>query len=296
MITRHECGARRRPWAAACALALLGCATAWDDQRQDGGGRDSPGVLLQPGIGGRPGVVAASQDPVPCQCNPGCAAFGGAGSTEPSGAAGAAGQSPELTTGDQPTVALVVFDKSGSMSGSWGPGNKWEAAGQALLGAIEPAQQRLTVGAILFPMGGDVCDVAPLDDPWQLGFRSGPEFLRDWTVLAPCSGPDGNTPLELAFRVADSAIQVARDGGLLERRFIVLLLTDGEPNCNSDLGVVTGLAAKWFDQGIATYVFGLPGSENASAVLDAIASAGGTDVYVAPGTPGELEQGMAAAM
>jgi Mg-chelatase subunit ChlD len=128
--------------------------------------------------------------------------------------------------------------------------------------------------------------------------------VRDWTVLAPCNGPDGNTPLELAFRVADGAIQVARDGGLLEQRFIVLLLTDGEPNCNSDLGVVTSLAAKWHEQGITTYVFGLPGSEGASAVLDSIAIAGGSEVYTAPGapvyaapaTPDELQQGMAATM
>lgn len=227
--------------------------------------------------------------------------------------AGSAGTTPlsptetkaaDLASDAGPVTALFVFDKSGSMSSAWyaseeaDPASlttKWQAASDALVGAVAPVQDRVTAAAILFPQPTD-CEVVPLGDERQLGFQPGSQFLDAWQAAGTNNGPSGATPLGTALSVTDEAIQDARAGGLLEERFIVVLLTDGEPNCDTDIETVTRWPEEWLAQGIPTYVFGLPGSDSASSVLDAIARAGGTAAHVAPGSPGELEQGMAAAL
>ena len=67
---------------------------------------------------------------------------------------------------------------------------------------------------------------------------------------------------------------------MLERPFKVVLLTDGEPNCDGDMELLTALPAKWNQHGIKTHVVGLPGSGTAKELLEAIAEAGGTDTYL----------------
>ena len=73
-----------------------------------------------------------------------------------------------------------------------------------------------------------------------------------------------------------------------------MVLTDGEPNCDTDMDVVEAMAAKWREHGVATYVFGLPGSGHAAGVLERIATAGGTETLIVPGNPAELEEGICA--
>ena len=71
----------------------------------------------------------------------------------------------------------------------------------------------------------------------------------------------------------------------------VLVLTDGEPNCDVERETITDYPAKWLSQDINTYVFGLPGSSSATDVLDRIAEAGGTGQHFSsdPGdTPEDL--------
>lgn len=207
---------------------------------------------------------------------------------------------------DEPSVGLVIFDRSGSMSGFWlqegeeepdptDPGTKWDAASEALIGAVTPVQHRTTLGAIFFPQPEE-CLVAPFDHPRHVPFLEGPEFLATWQEVAPLNGPNGATPLQAAFIVAERAIEEACVEGLLDGRFFVMVLTDGMPNCDVDMGVVTSITSKWLEHGVATYVFGLPGSEGASSVLDQIAAAGGTETLIVPGSPSDLEGGMAACM
>jgi hypothetical protein len=203
---------------------------------------------------------------------------------------------------DEPSVGLVIFDRSGSMAEGWvqeeeddpaEAGNKWDAASGALIGAVAPVENRVTLGAIFFPQP-DGCLVAPIDDERQVFFRPGPEFITTWEAVVPLNRPDGMTPLESAFIVAETAVEAACVDGLLDRRSFVMVLTDGEPNCDTDMVVVEAIAAKWLEHGIATYVLGLPGSEDAAGVLDRIAEAGGTETLLVPGSPSELEDDISA--
>lgn len=205
---------------------------------------------------------------------------------------------------DEPSVTLVIFDRSGSMSGTWGHedpselATKWDAAGEALLEAVDPVKHRVTLGAIFFPQPDD-CLVAPITDGRQVPFHPGLEFITTWEEVAPLNPPDGGTPLGSAFMVAEQAIEAACVDGLLDdRRPLVMLLTDGEPNCGTDMDVVEAMAADWLKRGIPTYVFGLPGSESAVNVLERIATAGGThtgtQTVIVPDSPSELEDDIAA--
>lgn len=194
-----------------------------------------------------------------------------------------------------PTTALVVFDKSGSMTAGWGDQTKWAAAGEALVGAIEPVQDRLTLGAIFFPQGGD-CTVPGLEAPTQMAFVSGSEFLARWSDVFSLNPAEGATPMVSALREADRAIRIAQDRGVAHERFSVIVLTDGEPNCDEDFAILEQLPAQWLEEGIRTHVIGLPGSEPAADLLDAIAKAGGTEKHQSPGDPGELAHDIAAAL
>jgi len=201
--------------------------------------------------------------------------------------------SVELGLTSEPSTVLVIFDKSGSMDSYWDEDSKWVAASNALIDAIKPLQENLTVGAIFFPQPSE-CLVAELDSELQLDFMPGPIFINTWIESASANAPNGSTPLETALAVADRAISKARERGLLEERFQVLLLTDGEPNCDTDPNTLDRLPASWLAQGIQTYVLGLPGSSVAAELLDTIAKAGGTETHTAPGNPGELQNNIAA--
>jgi len=119
---------------------------------------------------------------------------------------------------------------------------------------------------------------------------------RLWRAVAPLNGPGGSTPLGAALVLGEQAIEGACLQGLLERRFFVMVVTDGMPNCDTDMTAAAAIVAKWSEHGIETYVIGLPGSEGATFVLDALAKAGGTETIVVPGSPSELEDDMGAMM
>jgi hypothetical protein len=180
---------------------------------------------------------------------------------------------------------LVIFDKSGSMSSPWDRRNKWQAASDSMVAGMAPYLDNLTIAAILFPKP-DACQVAPLDDPAQINFVPGRQFISEWVESACLNQPNGSTPMELAFRVADQAILGAKSLGLLEERFRVVLVTDGEPNCETQTQVLPVFAANWLEQfGVETWVIGLPGSEGAASLLDAIALAGGTTKHTPASNP-----------
>lgn len=219
------------------------------------------------------------------------------------GSAGASG----FDVDGEPSTGITVFDRSGSMFAPWSTAelpegeatdaqftDKWAAASEALVASILPVQHRVTIGALLFPLPGG-CEVAPLDDERQFGLLPGPDFIAAWEERHTAYPPDGSTPLQSAFVRVEQALERACVAGELDERHYVIVLTDGEPNCGTDLTVVEAMASHWLAHGIATYVFGLPGSESAQQVLDRIAIAGGTSAIVVPGTPGELGQGMGAA-
>jgi Mg-chelatase subunit ChlD len=127
----------------------------------------------------------------------------------------------------------------------------------------------------------------------QFDFALGEDFLSSW-VLGGLA-PEGGTPLAQAFLAADVAIAEAGERRLLDERFRVVLLTDGEPNCDGDATLLTELPAKWHERGVETVVLGLPGSHEAAALLDAIAEAGGTHAHQSLGTVSDLNRSTTAA-
>jgi hypothetical protein len=190
---------------------------------------------------------------------------------------------------------LVIFDKSGSMSSGWDERSKWQVANDSLMNALEPVLDLITIGTIFFPQPSG-CDVAALDSGLQINFMAGRAFRNLWTETADTRGPGGNTPLHLAMQLADIAIENACRVGLLERRFRVVIVTDGEPNCGVDVTQLPLLPAEWNRLGVETRVMGLPGSQGALDLMDQIAAAGGSGKCISLGTPQQMADQMQAAL
>lgn len=224
--------------------------------------------------------------------SPASSSAGGAPNSDES--AGAGGENVDLELGAGDLTLLAVFDKSGSMASGWDERSKWQVANEAFEKAIEGVLDNLTLGAIFFPMPGS-CEVAPLDDPSQMQFATGHTFLSEWRETAGSRVPDGSTPLERSLRVADMAIERGCGLGLLQDRFRIVLVTDGEPTCSDDNAAMIALVAEWHRIGVETWVMGLPGSSGATELLDSIAAAGGTEKHQSLGTPDELDHGLAEA-
>jgi hypothetical protein len=195
----------------------------------------------------------------------------------------------------KPLTVLVIMDKSGSMSEPWDGRSKWQVANEAFSKAIEGVLDNLTIGAILFPQP-DGCNVAPLSSGKQFDFEPGKTFADHWQATADSRSPLGSTPLGRAFQEADIHVEKACNDGLLDGRFRVIILTDGQPTCSEDPDLFTRLPREWRLLGVQTLVFGLPGSQSAADLLDEIAGAGGSSHYKAPDTPGALDQGFYAAV
>ena len=313
-------------------LVVVGCATG--DAASEGSDRMGSG----PGGGGRTGGgagaggssgVATGTDafgnpigaPPPAPTDPN----GGAGSgcevgmfcksTDPDpGDCGTLRLETDVEITRTPGNMLVIFDQSGSMDQMWtgGGGSKLQAAQNALVQALTPLQDDLTVGAIFFPtlacipffpppMGGSVQSI---DGAQQIPFQPGPQFLTSWMSHWGNRPPGDNigTPMQEAFDRADLALK----GSMLTGNTIVVAFTDGEPNCfpyddgvgampaTTGAGLMSTMtepmhAAEWLAMSnIKTYMVGLPGA-NGVQILNDVAVSGGTMQYIVPDDPAQLE-------
>jgi hypothetical protein len=204
-----------------------------------------------------------------------------------------------------PGNVLIIFDRSTSMNQDWnGMGPKWQVAGNAVVQGIMPLQDQLTMGAILFPgvgsnpLGG-ACDVHPITDPDQIDFMPATAALMKFMGPGPNNIPTpslygapyglSETPTAEAVKMADMALMA--NVGKLKGTIAVILITDGEPNCMWDQNATVTTVGNWLSQSnIKTYVIGLPGvNGKGPAVLNAIAQAGGTMMYLMP-DPMTLQQ------
>jgi hypothetical protein len=193
---------------------------------------------------------------------------------------------PMVNSEVQPGTVLVVFDDSGSMSALWGDRARWVAAGEAIRDSIGSLAEFMTVGAIIFPSDSG-CGVDPIETQGQIRFLPGASFLTAWDRFMTTNVVRGSTPLGEALLAADAALQAID----LDGQTSVVVLTDGEPNC--DNAPLMTLPPMWLAQGIKTHVVGLPGSESAVALLDQIAAAGGTDHHISPDDPRTLRKQLA---
>lgn len=221
----------------------------------------------------------------------------------------------EVETVEYPGNVLVVFDRSGSMNQDWGGVPRYEAAGNALISAVQPLQDVLTVGTVFFPsldsegagcpcvlwdpVHWDMdnpataccanatsasCSVNDISQNDQISFRPAADFISAlpglWKLPA-----QGSTPLETGLAQANAAIQATT----FENSLSIIIVTDGKPTCNSNDQATVQQVADWAAAGYSTYVVGLPGAQEAADLLNLLAVTGGTGQYIDPGDPANLE-------
>jgi hypothetical protein len=222
----------------------------------------------------------------------------------------------------RPGNVLLVYDRSTSMTADWNGTPKYIAASDALVAALTPLQDQLTVGGVFFPsatagdmncpMGCNVadpfhwipgpqacclnnvanaCSVTTIDQPDQLDFMPGADFITGFPMRSQ-EGLGNGTPLGQGIARAAEAIS----GRMFSDPLAVIVMTDGEPNCDTDPQAVVDQVTTWAAANIPTYVVGLPGAQPAADLLNQVATAGGTGQYIDPANPQELEERLRSAI
>jgi hypothetical protein len=223
----------------------------------------------------------------------------------------------EVEVIEKPGNVLLVFDTSGSMAMDWNGMTRWEQAGPAVINALMPLADKLTIGTVFFPradpnaplqcidptgitciflpqlmVAGGTCGVTPITSTDQINFMPGPAFLtRFGSGAAPAYAPvpGGFTPLKEGLQQAQMALSSATLTGITS----VVVVTDGDPNCMWDAAVSQQIVTGWNAMGIKTYVIGLPGTTGAgNMVLNQLAMAGGTGQYIPANDPSTLQMNL----
>ncbi|MFZ5443019.1 MAG: hypothetical protein ACOZQL_23635 [Myxococcota bacterium] len=203
-----------------------------------------------------------------------------------------------------PSVMLVL-DRSASMASSLGSGTRWSTLVGALETALPPVDDSMELGLALFPAaGGQECRVADAPELWPASGQVDALLarVRSSTLV-------GGTPTALALDAAAAALTT-------ERPRAMVLATDGLPNCNGALSLATCACpagtscltaqrciddartlerlAVHADEGVPTWIIGIGDDVTSSAILDAMAIAGGRPArgahrFVAASSPAELQ-------
>jgi hypothetical protein len=181
----------------------------------------------------------------------------------------------ELRVAPRDPEILVVLDRSGSMAG--------EAWNQAILAidALIAAFPGYRFGLSMYPAVGEELDCKPGKLDVTPGEDTGTaihETLHD--PAAEVVLDRGYTPTSATLRAAEPYLTTQLD--VVQDRF-VLLVTDGQPNCNAagpakateDLAATLDVLADLAAQHVPTFVFGYR-TEALATVMDQMAAAGGT--------------------
>jgi hypothetical protein len=223
-------------------------------------------------------------------------------------------------TSDPPNVYFVI-DRSGSMQEIVDGRMKWDAVASALVALVRRLGSQVNVGAAVFPgpqtnpdqgcsTGAEVFPTRP-GDPLENGVCTvDGEVTRAFSrsISLPSGGvPLGGTPTAATLRRLIPTLAA------LPGRTVVILATDGGPNCNEnaacdegkcipnierapgcDPGVnccspalggpgsclddlaTVGAIADLARRGIKTYVLGIPGTAPYATLLEELARTGGT--------------------
>jgi hypothetical protein len=195
---------------------------------------------------------------------------------------------------------MFVLDRSGSMGdqlGRTGNGTRWEILTSALASTLPPVDPTMSIGALLFPTAA-VGGAQSCSSPGTADLSPATGHVAQLLTLMRARQPNGGTPTADAIDAAAKFLLGVRAATSART---MILATDGEPDCNSNLDANTctcvestrgcvGRPNQCLDdtrtvarlstyqaQGLPTYVIGLEDEGNArfSSVLDAMAVAGG---------------------
>ncbi|HKU43220.1 MAG TPA: vWA domain-containing protein [Polyangiales bacterium] len=229
----------------------------------------------------------------------------------PDGDCGSERVNTDTKTVQKPGNVLVIYDRSGSMDAAWNGTPKYQSAGNAITAALMPLKDLLTIGGVFFPSQdpnacacnvadpfhwipgpqacclngiGNSCFVSDIAQADQIKFGPADAYIAALPMQYRLAMANG-TPLETGVQRGAEALS----GTKLDGPVAVIIITDGEPNCNTNPANVLAQVTKWKDAGIPTHVIGLPGAQAAADVLNMIAQAGGTEKYVDPADVMELE-------
>ncbi|MGA9524471.1 MAG: VWA domain-containing protein [Myxococcaceae bacterium] len=161
-----------------------------------------------------------------------------------------------------PANFLIVLDHSGSMMSRAGSQPKWVSAVNAVKSITQKHDGSIRFGLQMFSYSSRTCH------PGTEDVAIGPNNASAIASALP-SGADGNrTPIAGALKVANGNPALVDP----DRSNNVLLVTDGEENCN---GRPEDEVGELFAKGIKTYVVGF-GDEVDPQRLSEMAVAGGT--------------------
>ncbi len=236
------------------------------------------------------------------------------GSAAAGGTLGDAACATSTINGERtPLDMYIVFDRSGSMGGTL-----WTSTKQAFLTFIgSPDTVGIGVGLQFFPPGtgsGANCNLPPCpvgcipfgplcvpagDEGCLINDYKPPSvFIEQLPAVAPKitaalngTSPGGGTPTLPAMQAAAQSVS-AYAAQNLDRKVIIVLATDGNPNdCNSDIPSVANVAsaAAAGSPPVQTFVIGINNTGVNISGLDQIAAAGGTNkaLVVQPANAGK---------
>jgi hypothetical protein len=186
----------------------------------------------------------------------------------------------------QTPEALIVFDRSFSMTRQYGSSTRIQVARQALLAAIRMYDGAIQFGYQEFPGRGGCdppgcCASRVLVAPQLNGYAALESQLRCDPADRTCFDTPAESPSADAIRRARLFFDQDVDSRT-ERH--VLLLTDGDPSCSVDGcdSLVRETSRLWGDHAARTAVVTLGEDIRTSSCLDMVAAAGQT---ARPGSP-----------
>jgi hypothetical protein len=216
-------------------------------------------------------------------------------------------------------MVMLVLDRSGSMDDPFAGSTRWRSLTRALATTLPSVDSSMQIGAMLFPSGSHIngCAVSGAAELMPAFGHVGPLLVAMEQIQ-----PGGATPTAGAIATAGTLLSTVRAASAARA---LVLATDGAPNCNPTLDVLTCTCAAgmgpgacleassclddvrtvaeirgWSNRGLPTYVVGIQDTDNAEFVdvLNAMAVAGGRPLtgqaqsYFAVSSQTQIEQAL----